>query len=322
MAAPFLTGERSMNHQYFTDAQRVQVAKMEYQLLIPGQVLSLNHRYFGIVLQHIYTPDGFQAFVIGNRKDDPHVLTILFKGSSGLMRGTRETITNEWLNTNFPILWAMLFQNHQVPSQLTTAARMLNRLLKQYPHTKAFLYGHSLGAINCQYALAHCRYLGRIKQVSLYEGPNLFILMNHREQRRVRKFKHKVDNYVDVNDPVTLGYYDGRHLVGQLHYVDAEMLPPITAHMWGGYSFWPSGRLKTKPVDDYFRLTAFRQQQLMTYGRTMNASWRQWKLAAAERRAGFQDRLQSLSSFSVMPPEGEVFPKPDRLRKWWSDVVE
>ena len=71
-----------MNHQYFTDEQRVQVAKMEYQLLIPGQVLSLDHRYLGIVLQHIYTPDGFQAFVIGNRKDDPHVLTILFKGSS------------------------------------------------------------------------------------------------------------------------------------------------------------------------------------------------------------------------------------------------
>lgn len=311
-----------MNNQYFTDAQRVAVAKMEYQLLMPGQWLTLDKQKFGIVLQHVYTRDGFQAFVIGERQQDPHRVTILFKGSSGLIKGTRETITNEWLNTNFPILWALLFQDHQVPSQLTTAARMLNRLLKQYPHAKFFLYGHSLGTINLQYALAHCRFLGRIKQVSLYEGPNLYILMNHREQRRVRKFKHKVDNYVDVNDPVTLGYYDGRHLVGKLHYVDTELLPPITAHMWGGYRFWPSGRLKTKTLDDYFRLTAFRQQQLMMYGRSMNASWRQWRLAAQERRTAFQKRLQSLSPFSVMPPVGDAFPRPDQLRKWWDDVVK
>lgn len=308
-----------MNNQYLTDEQRVLVAKMEYQLLTPGQKLQLGSQTLGIVLQHIYTADGFQAFVIGNRWDNPRQVTILFKGSSGLIRGNKGTITNEWLNTNFPILWSLLFQNHQVPAQLTTAARMLNRLLKQYPQAKFYLYGHSLGAINLQYALAHCRYLGRIKQVSLYEGPNLYILMNHREQQRVRKFKHKTDNYVDVNDPVTLGYYDGRHLVGKLHYVDCEPLPPVTAHMWGGYRFWPSGRLMTKRVDEDFRLVADRQQQLMAIGASMNASWRQWRMAAQERRAEFQSRLQKLSP-SAMVADG-LFNR-DQLRKWWDDVVE
>lgn len=216
----------------------------------------------------------------------------------------------------------MLFQHHQVPTQLITAARVLNQQLQKYPPAKFYLYGHSLGAINLQYALAHCHYLGRIKQVSLYEGPNLYIVMNHKEQRRVRKFKHKVDNYVDVNDPVTLGYYDGRHLIGKLHYVDTDMLPPVTAHMWGGYHFWPSGRLMTKPMDDHFAQTALRQQQLVTYGRSMNANWREWRAAAEERRNEFQERLQSLQLFANKSSLREALPDPDQLRKWWADVLE
>lgn len=311
-----------MNNQYLTDEQRVNVAKMEYQLLKPGQELHLDGHYFGVVLRHIYTDDGFQAFLIGDRQQDPHCLTMLFKGSSGMLNGTPDTLNNEWLNTNFPILWAMLFQHHQVPTQLITAARVLNQQLQKYPHAKFYLYGHSLGAINLQYALAHCHYLGRIKQASLYEGPNLYIVMNHKEQRRVRKFKHKVDNYVDVNDPVTLGYYDGRHLIGKLHYVDTDMLPPVTAHMWGGYHFWSSGRLMTKPMDDHFAQTALRQQQLMTYGRSMNANWREWRAAAEERRNEFQERLQSLQLFANKLSLREALPDPDQLRKWWADVLE
>lgn len=73
-----------MNNQYLTDEQRVNVAKMEYQLLKPGQELHLDGHYFGVVLRHIYTDDGFQAFLIGDRQQDPHCLTMLFKGSSGM----------------------------------------------------------------------------------------------------------------------------------------------------------------------------------------------------------------------------------------------
>lgn len=311
-----------MNNQYFTDEQRVNVAKLEYQLLKPGQELMLDDRYFGVVLQHIYTDDGFQAFVIGERRHDPHCVTMLFKGSSGLLNGNPDTLNNEWLKTNFPILWAMLFQNYQVPAQLMTAARVLNHQLQKYPHAKFYLYGHSLGAINLQYALAHCHCLGRIKQASLYEGPNLYIMMNHKERKRVRKFKHKVDNYVDINDPVTLGYYDGRHLVGKLHYVDAEMLPLVTAHMWGGYHFWPSGRLKTRPLDNHFWQTALREQQIMAYGHSMNANWRQWRLAAEEKQNEFQKRLQNLPLFADKSSLREALSNPDQLRKWWADVLE
>lgn len=311
-----------MNNQYFTDVQRVNVAKLEYQLLKPGQKLYLDNRYFGVVLQHIYTDDGFQAFVIGERQQDPHCVIMLFKGSSGILNGNPDTLNNEWLKTNFPILWAMLFQNYQVPVQLTTAARMLNQQFKKYPHAKFYLYGHSLGAINLQYALAHCHYLGQIKQVSLYEGPNLYIMMNHKERKRVRKFKHKVDNYVDINDPVTLGYYDGRHLVGKLHYVDTEMLPLVTAHMWGGYHFWPSGRLKTKALDDHFWQTALREQQIMAYGHSMNTNWQQWWLAAEDKQNEFQKRLQSFQLISDKASLREALLNPDQLRKWWADVLE
>ena len=74
-----------MNNRNLTDQQRVTVAKLEYQLLEPNQVIILAGQPFGKVLQHIYTADGLQMFVIENRPQKEY--TLLFKGSSGIIKG-------------------------------------------------------------------------------------------------------------------------------------------------------------------------------------------------------------------------------------------
>lgn len=100
------------------------------------------------------------------------------------------------------------------------------------------------------------------------------------------------------------------------------MLPLVTAHMWGGYHFWPSGRLKTKVLDDHFWQTALREQQIMAYGHSMNTNWQQWRLAAEDKQNEFQKRLQSFQLISDKASLREALPNPDQLRKWWADVLE
>lgn len=116
----------------------------------PSQVgvpIKVGRYPLGQVLAHIYEPDGFQLFVIGPAVQ-PRELVLLFKGSSGLRKGNPTTWNDEWLATNLPLLQALLRHQRHIPSQLQTAARVLNGLVAQYPRAKFFIYGHSLGAIN------------------------------------------------------------------------------------------------------------------------------------------------------------------------------
>ena len=295
-----------------TDQQRVAVAKAEYQLLNPGDEIQVDHQRFGKVVNHLYTDDGFQMYVIENRPQAEY--TLLFKGSSGLLKGNPETWSNEWLATNFPIGWALLFQRNAVPSQLKTAARELNRVLKRNPAARFYLYGHSLGAINIQYALSHCRHLGQVKRADIYEGPNMFWLLNQRERKHVRKFKHKVHNYVDVYDPITVAYVDGRHLVGKLHYVNSKRLPPITQHMWGGYTFDDHGRLRTRPLDAVFIKRAQLGQRWMKSGHELYQE--HVNLRQQRQITTFRDWLQQALDKYVPKESNDEIPTAVTLREW------
>lgn len=243
-----------MMNQSLSDRERVAVAKLEYQLLEVGDPVIINQRLFGRVIKHVYKDDGFQMFVIKNLPQNEY--TLLFKGSSGVSNGNPETWMNEWVATNLPIGRSLLFSRKDVPSQPYSAVHELNTLLRNHPHGKFFIYGHSLKAINIQFALAYCHHIGRIKRVYMYEGPNMYWLMRRKEIYHVRKFKHKVANYIDNYDPVALGYVDHHQLVGQLHYIDSKRVAPVTQHMWGGYQFTDSGHLLEKPLDDRFKKRA------------------------------------------------------------------
>ncbi|MCQ5167992.1 DUF2974 domain-containing protein, partial [Roseburia hominis] len=57
-------------------------------------------------------------------------------------------------NWNYLILLQCL-RVGEIPSQLKSAAGLLNHLMQQDLTAHYYIYGHSLGAINAQYALAN-----------------------------------------------------------------------------------------------------------------------------------------------------------------------
>lgn len=112
-----------------------------------------------------------------------------------------------------------------------------------YPTTNFYLYGHSLGSINGQFALANCRYPDQVAGAWLYEGPNLYWLLNARQRKKALNLRCRIFNYIDPRDIVALGYLDVQHTIGLLRVVQSTLISPIGQHMWGGYQFDQAGKL-------------------------------------------------------------------------------
>lgn len=235
-------------NKQLTDLERIKLTQKSYQELALGERITIGDHFIGIVSNSVYASDGMRAFVITN----PNEVTILYKGSYGLVKGNPTTWRDEWLNTNIPILLALLANERRVPSQLKSAAELLNRTISQFKGQRVYLYGHSLGAINAQYALANCHHPEAIAGAYLYEGTNIWLLLDQKQRRRVSEMRSKIYNYVDIYDPVTLGITASPHMVGKLCYVDSKQMKPIKQHMWGGYQFDEQGNVKLRAVDEAF----------------------------------------------------------------------
>lgn len=227
---------RLINHSSLalTDWQRVQLAQLEYHDWHLGEdVLLPDGQLIGEVIKVIWTGDGFRATVI--RSATATQIIVLFRGSSGVRKGDPTTWTNEWLRVNLPIGNAIINQVPEVPQELWTASREFNQLLTAYPQMSFSLYGHSLGSINAQFALANCQKLAQIANAYLYEGPNLYWLLNEKQRQITTNLRCQIFNYIDPLDVVALGYTDMEHTIGLLRVVDSVMTSPVNQHMWGGY---------------------------------------------------------------------------------------
>ena len=247
-------------NEQLTDFERVELTKKAYDQLQLGQSVDVSKHHIGTVCRSVHAVDGLRAYVISN----PHEVTLLFKGSYGFKKGTPQTWRDEWLKTNLPILRAMLSHERRVPSQLKTASKLLDETIHQFYGTQIYIYGHSLGSVNAQFALANCHHPEAIGAAYLYEGTNIWLLFTPKERRCVAKMREKIFNYVDIYDPVTLGITETHHMVGQLRYVDSEPMKPIKQHMWGGYSFNPDGSLKLRKVDQAFLAESRSEHKLLS----------------------------------------------------------
>ena len=247
-------------NEQLTDFERVELTKKAYDQLQLGQSVDVSKHHIGTVCRSVHAVDGLRAYVISN----PHEVTLLFKGSYGFKKGTPQTWRDEWLKTNLPILRTMLSHERRVPSQLKTASKLLDETIHQFYGTQIYIYGHSLGSINAQFALANCHHPEAIGAAYLYEGTNIWLLFTPKERRCVAKMREKIFNYVDIYDPVTLGITETHHMVGQLRYVDSEPMKPIKQHMWGGYSFNPDGSLKLRKVDQAFLAESRSEHKLLS----------------------------------------------------------
>ena len=257
-----------MINQNLTDWQRVQLAELEYHDWQPNQdVLLPDGKVIGSVIEIFSTDDGFRATVVQSLDEDE--ITVLFRGSSGFRKGDPTTWTNEWLRVNLPVSNAIINQVPDVPQELWTASKNFNQLLDKHPNATFYLYGHSLGSINAQFALANCHQPNQIGQAFLYEGPNLYWLLDKKQRQTATQLRGQILNYIDPLDVIAMGYIDMQHTIGLLKVVDSAMTSPINQHMWGGYQFDKHQRLLLKN-EAWRSRRAIIHQQLITAVQQLN----------------------------------------------------
>ena len=109
--------------------------------------------------------DGEQVYaVVKNPKEnaeDVEEVTVLFRGSTAPMHAFTDfgDVWNDWAENDLVIGTRILKQS--IPSdrdksteQLKASARALKDIMEKYPNAKINIYGHSLGSMDAQYAMA------------------------------------------------------------------------------------------------------------------------------------------------------------------------
>ena len=59
--------------------------------------------------------------------------------------------------------------------------------MEKYPNAKINIYGHSLGSMDAQYALACITDYSRINGAYIYNGPNIYSLLLYNQEITVTK---------------------------------------------------------------------------------------------------------------------------------------
>ncbi|HAO5758509.1 TPA: hypothetical protein IP900_002872, partial [Listeria monocytogenes] len=161
------------------DYERVKLAQKEYdKLTVEGAVniptANGTEKTIGIVSQKINNKStGEQSYIITDKYTPPTAsisernkvkeLTILYKGSTAPANGNfnvpkhpdYKDVRKDWLSNDIPT--AIQITNgggSTVTPQLKTSAETLKQTMKLYPNAQIYVYGHSLGSMNAQYAIA------------------------------------------------------------------------------------------------------------------------------------------------------------------------
>ena len=236
----------------YTDYERFQIAKKEYdkELAVDKPVEigdNDNAKAIGTVRQVIENETGIKVYVV--ESPDHSEVSVLYEGSKAPFEEGWEV---DWLENDLPMAQSILKGEEGVTSQLKAAASILNDIMLEYPNAKISVYGHSLGSMNAQYALANVRDISRISGAYIYQGPNIYPVLTKEQRQRVDAIKYRIHNYVDDKDLVPIGYpknrMDSVGVVGMMHHVDSVQQVDFvySQHLWGGYVFNEDGSLKIK----------------------------------------------------------------------------
>ena len=236
----------------YTDYERFQIAKKEYdkELAVDKPVEigdNDNAKPIGTVRQVIENETGIKVYVV--ESPDHSEVSVLYEGSKAPFEEGWEV---DWLENDLPMAQSILKGEEGVTSQLKAAASILDDIMLGYPNAKISVYGHSLGSMNAQYALANVRDISRISGAYIYQGPNIYPVLTKEQRQRVDAIKYRIHNYIDDKDMVPLGYPENRMdsvgVVGIMYHVDSEQQLDFiySQHMWGGYVFNEDGSLKIK----------------------------------------------------------------------------
>ena len=238
-----------MNSMY-SEYERKLIAEKEYDnsLQVDNDIyIETRKSSIGTVRQVIENETGLKVYVV--ESPDHSEVSVLYEGSKAPFEQGWEV---DWFENDIPMARSILTGEKGTTSQLKASADILNDVLVRYPNAKVTVYGHSLGSMNAQYALANVRDISRISGAYIYQGPNTYPVLTEEQRQRVDAMKYRIHNYVDDKDMVPIGYpknrMDSVGVVGIMHHVDSKQQIDFiySQHLWGGYVFNEDGSLKIK----------------------------------------------------------------------------
>ena len=240
-----------MSRQY-SDHERQKIANEEYTKYSETESMEIINdkgeiEDIGTVRQVIENETGIKVYVV--ESPDHSEVSVLYEGSKAPFDEGWEV---DWFENDIPMAHSILTGEKGTTSQLKASADILNDVLVRYPNAKVTVYGHSLGSMNAQYALANVRDISRISGAYIYQGPNTYPVLTEEQRQRVDAMKYRIHNYVDDKDMVPIGYpknrMDSVGVVGIMHHVDSKQQIDFiySQHLWGGYVFNEDGSLKIK----------------------------------------------------------------------------
>ena len=293
----------------YTDKENVEIAQQEYENHKVGYSLetSGSGKYVGTLsdANNNRTNNGEQIFTYtktstGREAVPPTAsaeeraqvkeITIMYQGSASPSNffTNAEEFGRDWVFNDAPeflniIKGNLTGQSSKAPGQLEASAAYLKEMMEKYPNAKINLYGHSLGSMDVQYAIANVKDHNRINSVNIYQGPNIYSTLTPEQKANVSALYSKTNNYIDSNDMIGLGYNKGQGTVGKVYKFNGYNMPLSEAdnrrfdevfpglsnfrsglefidkipglnlansgvkmnitHMWGGYRFDKDGNL-------------------------------------------------------------------------------
>ncbi|EBF5115460.1 DUF2974 domain-containing protein [Listeria monocytogenes] len=323
-------------NQVITDEDRVRLAKKEYDpLQIKKEVIisvsDEKEKTIGIVSQKINNKStGEQSYIITDKYTPPTAsisernkvkeLTILYKGSTAPANGNfnvpkhpdYKDVRKDWLSNDIPT--AIQITNgggSTVTPQLKTSAETLKQTMKLYPNAQIYVYGHSLGSMNAQYAIADLdkKDIKRISGGFFYQGPNIYSNLTPKQQDTVKAINalDRLFNFVDRKDYVPIGYGIGDPTIGHLIEVESKKTGMVEQHMWGGYQFDEDGNVLTDK-EGSLRLAKYATAQQLASINIMRTSFSKSGGALSSSEEIFLDAAEGLAITQGMKQtiQGEI----------------
>ena len=248
----------------YVDDSNLQIAMTEYNdNSINREVKDQYDRSVGTVTQ-VYnntTGAGEQVYAVVKNPDekaeDVQEVTVLFRGSTGPDHILNEApdVWNDWAENDSVIAKRIIMQSDlsdrdQSTEQLKASARALKDIMEKYPNAKINIYGHSLGSMDAQYAMAalEAAQIERIQQAYIYNGPDVYRILSPEQRKIVEQIKGRIYNYADPKDKISMVGRDPNKgsigSVGMVYYVDSEQEGFVNQHMTYGYRLDKDGKIK------------------------------------------------------------------------------
>ncbi|EAE5922271.1 hypothetical protein LMIV_2526 [Listeria monocytogenes FSL J1-208] len=323
-------------NQIITDEDRVRLAKKEYDpLQIKKEVIisvsDEKEKTIGIVSQKINNKStGEQSYIITDKYTPPTAsisernkvkeLTILYKGSTAPANGNLNVpkhpdykdVRKDWLSNDIPTAIQITHGGGStVTPQLKTSAETLKQTMKLYPNAQIYVYGHSLGSMNAQYAIADLdkKDINRISGGFFYQGPNIYSNLTPKQQDTVKAINalDRLFNFVDRKDYVPIGYGIGDPAIGHLIEVESKKAGMVEQHMWGGYQFDEDGNILTDK-EGSLRLAKYATAQQLAAINIMRTSFSKSGGALSSSEEIFLDAAEGLAITQGMKQtiQGEI----------------